>query len=68
MAVLIVLNILWSGLGNLVIGDKRGWGFGIVNWIVFAISIFTAFVPSILFFAYCTFQGYTYLRQEGLAT
>ncbi len=68
MAVLIALNILWSGLGNLAIGDKRGWGFGFFNWIVFAISIFTAFIPSILFCVYCTFQGYTYLKQEGRTT
>jgi hypothetical protein len=65
MAILIGLNVLWNGLGNLAIGDKRGWRFGIVNWIVFALAVFSAFVPSVLFFVYCTFQGYTYLQQKG---
>jgi hypothetical protein len=65
MATLLLLNALWNGLGNLAIGDKRGWGFGFFNLIVFAISWFTTFVPSVLFFAYCGFQGYNYLQKTS---
>jgi ribosomal protein L40E len=66
MILLIICNFLWSGLGNLVIGDDRGWGYGFFNWVVFAVSFFTLFIPSILFFAYCSWQGYQFLRQRQL--
>jgi hypothetical protein len=62
MILLLVLNILWSGLGNIAIGDKRGWGFGFFNWVCFVASFFFFGVPCILFFAYCGFKGYQYLQ------
>jgi hypothetical protein len=65
MAILILLNVLWSGLGNLAIGDKRGWGFGFLNWVVLVVSWFTLFIPSVLFFVYCSIQGYTYLQSKS---
>ena len=55
------LNVLWSGVGNLAVGDKRGWGFVFINIVVFALSFFTLFVPCLLFFAYCCYAGYQYL-------
>jgi hypothetical protein len=58
MFLLLCLNILWNGLGNLAVGDKRGWRFGFVNWVFFVASVFTAGIPCILFFAYCGYQGY----------
>lgn len=61
MIVLILLNVLWSGVGNLAVGDKRGWGFVFINIVVFALSFFTLFVPCLLFFAYCCYAGYQYL-------
>jgi hypothetical protein len=61
MVILLVLNFLWNGLGNLAVGDKRGWSFGFINWVVFAISFFTAWIPSLLFFAYCGYAGYQFL-------
>jgi len=62
---LIVLNILWTGLGNLVIGDKRGWAYGFLNWLVLLASILTFGLASIAFFAYCSYQGYEYLRKTA---
>jgi hypothetical protein len=63
MAILLILNALWSGLGNLAIGDKRGWQYGFFNLVVFAISFFTVGVPSVLFFAYCGYAGYQFLLE-----
>jgi hypothetical protein len=64
MATLFVCNFLWSGLGNLAIGDKRGWGFGFFNWLVFVLSIFTFWLPSLLYFGFCSWQGYQFLQQQ----
>ena len=66
MAKLLILNCLWNGLGNLAIGDKRGWGWGFFNWVVFALSFFTLGIPSILFFAFCGYAGYQFLTQQAL--
>src|SRR5580704_7347164 len=41
MITLILLNFLWSGVGNVAIGDKRGWGFIFANIVIFVISFFT---------------------------
>lgn len=64
MALLLVLNFLWNGLGNLAIGDKRGWQYGFINWIVVAIACFTFWVPALLFFAYCGYAGYQWLLEK----
>lgn len=64
MILLFVLNILWNGLGNLVVGDRRGWGYGFLNWVFFIVSIFTFGLPCIGFYAYCGYQGYCFLRQK----
>jgi len=61
MAILLCLNFLWNGLGNLAIGDKRGWGFGFFNWIIVAIGFFTLWIPPLLFFAYCGYVGHQFL-------
>lgn len=66
MVVLFICNFLWSGLGNLVIGDKRGWQLGFLNWLVFALSWFTFGLPSLLFFGFCCFQGYKFLTQTQI--
>ena len=62
MGLLLALNFLWNGLGNIAVGDSRGWGYGFFNWIFFVIGYFTLFIPTILFYAYCGYQGYEYLR------
>jgi hypothetical protein len=63
MAILLVLNVLWNGLGNLAIGDKRGWQYGFFNLVIFAISFFSVGLPSVLFFAYCGYAGYQFLLE-----
>jgi len=67
MILMFCLNVLWNGLGNLAVGDKRGWGFGFANCLFFIVSIFTAGIPCILFFAYCGYQGYQYLSHAQAA-
>jgi hypothetical protein len=64
MAMLLALNFLWNGLGNLALGDKRGWAWGFANWVVFAIGFFTVWIPSLLFFAYCGYAGYQFLTDQ----
>lgn len=64
MALLIGLNVLWNGLGNLAVGDKRGWTYGFVNWIVFALSFVMVGIPSLLFFAYCGYMGYQFVLEQ----
>ena len=61
MIILIVLNILWSGVGNLAVGDKRGWGFLLINIVVFTVGLFMLGIPILLFFGYCCYSGYQYL-------
>lgn len=39
LIVLLGLNFLWNGLGNLAIDDKRGWKWGWANWILFLIGL-----------------------------
>ena len=65
MILLLTLNVLWNGLGNIAIGDKRGWGFGFFNWVCLVASFFFFAVPCILFFAYCGFKGYQYLQSRS---
>lgn len=64
MAALLLLNCLWNGLGNLAIGDKRGWVWGFFNWVVLAIGFFTFWIPCLLFFAYCGYAGYQFLCEK----
>ena len=66
MAKLLILNCLWNGLGNLAIGDKRGWGWGFFDRVVFALSFVTIGIPSILFFAFCGYAGYQFLTEKVL--
>lgn len=65
MILLLILNALWNGLGNIAIGDKRGWGWGFANCLIFALAIFTAGVPAMIFFAYCGFEGYKFLAAKS---
>jgi RNA polymerase subunit RPABC4/transcription elongation factor Spt4 len=62
MGVVLALNFLWNGLGNIAVGDRRGWGYGFLNWIFLVVGWFTLFIPTVLFYAYCGYQGHEYLR------
>jgi hypothetical protein len=65
MILLLGLNLLWNGLGNIAIGDTRGWGYGFLNLVLFALSIFTMGIPCIVWFAYCGWRGYEFLKLGG---
>jgi hypothetical protein len=56
--ILLVLNALWSGVGNVLVGDKNGWRYVFFNIFVFLISLETFFIPTVLFFFYCCYKGY----------
>jgi hypothetical protein len=43
---LIIGNCFWSGVGNLIIGDSRGWFYGYFNWIPVIAAILTNFASS----------------------
>lgn len=63
MVILVLLNILWAGLGNICIGDKRGWLFGILTWLFLVIAIYTAGITLLLYFIAVTYAGYTFLQR-----
>jgi hypothetical protein len=64
LILLLILNFFWNGLGNIAIGDSRGWGYGFLNWIFLVLSFFTFWVPCLLFFAYCGYTGYQFLLTQ----
>lgn len=65
IAVLIIGNVLWNGLGNLLIGDRRGWKWGFQNWGLVFISIFTFGIPCILGCIHFSLQGYEFLKSKS---
>jgi heme/copper-type cytochrome/quinol oxidase subunit 2 len=62
VALLIVFNALWNGAGNLFIGDKKGWIYVWLNVVFLFIGAFTAFLPVVGLFIYCSYQGWQYLQ------
>lgn len=65
VAMLLILNVLWNGLGNIVIGDRRGWGWGFLNWLFFIASVWMLGLPCIAFYIYCGVKGYEFLKSEA---
>ncbi len=65
-------NILWSGIGNIVVKDKRGWWFVIINIFIVLLSSIAArtfeesgfFLFVVLFYAFCSYLGYVFLRES----
>jgi tellurite resistance protein TehA-like permease len=46
-------NLVWVGLGNLLVGDKSGWVTGFITWVVLFLAAGMAaagFVPGLLLF------------------
>ena len=58
------LNVAWPGLGNIVIGDMRGWLYGLATWIFVFLSLFTFGIPLILFWGFCCYRGYEYAKSN----
>jgi hypothetical protein len=54
---LFVLNALWNGLGNVAVGDKRGWLYMLFNIIMFIGAFFTFGIGLIAFYVYCGAKG-----------
>ncbi len=63
--VLIILNIVWNGLGNLAVGDTRGWKYGFFNWACAIASLALAGIPCIAWCVYCSVKGYEHLKAQG---
>jgi hypothetical protein len=63
-----VLNVFWCGLGNLAIGDSRGWKYGLTNWLFFVASFFTVGIPCMFFFVYCSYEGQQFLQKRATAS
>jgi hypothetical protein len=63
MLTLLVLNVFWCGLGNVAIGDSRGWKYGLANWLFFVASFFTFGIPCFCFFVYCSYEGQQFLQK-----
>jgi hypothetical protein len=71
LMLLLVLNMLWNGLGNIAVGDHRGWKYALFNLLLTLPALLLlatlgpiGFVPGIAFYAYCAYQGYSYLEEE----
>jgi hypothetical protein len=56
-------NGLWSGWGNMAVGDSRGGYYAKLNIVFFIIGVFTFFIPALIFYIYCCHQGYQYLLE-----
>jgi len=61
IGLMVFLNVLWCGLGNVAIGDKNGWTYVLLNIPILIASFFTFFIPSIAFFFVCWFQGWQHI-------
>jgi RNA polymerase subunit RPABC4/transcription elongation factor Spt4 len=64
-AKLVIGNILWNGLGNILVGDARGWWYAIGNCFVFFISLFTYGIPCIIYCISCCAKGFEYLGRQA---
>jgi len=59
-----MLNMLWCGLGNKVIGDKKGGTFMLLNIPILVASFFLAFIPSLAFLIYCGIHGWQHIVSQ----
>jgi hypothetical protein len=70
LALLLMLNIIWNGLGNVAVGDERGWIYVFINVWLFIFPRFVihvgllGYVPILGYYAYCGFKGYKYISKS----
>jgi hypothetical protein len=64
MVMLVGANLLWPGLGNLLIGDSNGWAYGVIYWLVAAISLFTFGIPALIYFIIACVTGREFLKRQ----
>src|ERR1700733_16207771 len=63
-------NFFWPGLGNIVIGDRRGWGYGLLSLVFVVITAVTAgigVVALIVWYFVVSQKGQAYLNQPLVA-
>lgn len=65
---MLVLNFLWPGLGNAVVGDKRGWRYMVGTVFVCIIGFFTFWIPVILVFVLTSYRGYEFLTARATSS
>jgi hypothetical protein len=63
--VLVLGNLFWAGLGNILIGDERGWNFGMFTWIAVVLAFFTGGVSIFAWGAYCITRGSNFLNRSS---
>ncbi len=64
MVMLVGANMVWPGLGNLLIGDSSGWAYGIIYWLIIVIGIFTFGIPNLLYWIITCFTGREFLKRQ----
>lgn len=64
MAILLVLNCFWAGLGNLAVGDQRGWSFGFATWLAIGLSFLIPVLPLLAWFAFASYLGYQFIQER----
>ena len=52
------------GLGNLAVGDDTAWSLIAIDLLVLALSVKTEGIPLIIYFVWCTYDGYQFLRKR----
>lgn len=65
LALLLVGNFFWGGLGNLLLGDSRGWVLGFVTWSVCLLGSFTFFLPLLPYFGFTCYLGYEFFKAQN---
>jgi hypothetical protein len=68
MMSVIVGNLFWAGLGNLLVGNKEGWKFGLLTWIFVVMIALAAPIGAIGYFVwmiYCDVKAYEFLQKKA---
>jgi hypothetical protein len=63
-------NFFWPGLGNVLIGDGRGWGYGFLTWLFVVITGVTGGIGGvalIVWYFVVSQKGQAYLSQPLVA-
>lgn len=59
-------NFFWPGLGNILVGDGRGWGYGFLTWLFVLIAAATGGIGAvalIVWYVVASQKGQAYLNQ-----
>jgi hypothetical protein len=70
MMSVVVGNFFWAGLGNLLVGHKDGWKFGLMTWIFVVIIAVVAPIGAVgylVWMIYCDVKAYEFLQKKHSA-